>query len=167
MSASSILHYIFLGVAAAATLSLLFVRNVFHAALLMIMVLLSLAGLYVLSHADFLALTQILVYAGGILVVMVFAIMLTSPLNGRPLAIEHSNRVAAALAGLVWFAIVAYLLFNAVAIPAPDQPAYFSLKTLGALLMSQFALPFEVTAIVMLVALVGAAVMASPLSRRR
>jgi NADH-quinone oxidoreductase subunit J len=167
MNAATILHYFFLAAAAIATVALLFVRNVFHGALLLLVTLLSLAGLYVLSMAEFLAITQILVYAGGILVVVIFAVMLTSQLSGKPLLIDHSNRVAAALLSGALFGIIVYLMVDQFPLQplAPMKP--FSLPALGTLLLTEYALPFEVTGVVLLIALIGAAVIASTSSAKR
>jgi NADH:ubiquinone oxidoreductase subunit 6 (subunit J) len=161
MNAATALHYFFLSTAAIATVSLLFARHVFYAALLLIITLLSLAGLYVLTLAEFLAVTQILVYAGGILVVMIFAIMLTSQLNGKPLLIDHSNRVPGAIIGMAFFGILTYLMADQFPLDASAQPGDFTVSKIGTLLMSAYALPFEVTGLVLLLSLVGAAVIAS------
>lgn len=161
MSAATILHYSFLTIAALATVSLLFVRHVFYGALLLIITLLALAGLYVLSLAEFLAVTQILVYAGGILVIIIFAIMLTAQLNGKPLQIDHRNRVPGALIGLPLAAIMIALIAGQFPLDVQYYGQAFSISTIGVLLLSEYALPFEATGVVLLVALVGAAVIAS------
>ena len=167
MNAAAIMHYFFLAAASLATVALLFVRNVFYGALLLLITLLALAGLYVLSMAEFLAVTQILVYAGGILVVVIFAIMLTSQLSGKPLLIDHSNRVAGGFIGASLFTIIVYLLVDQFSVQALTPTKPFSLPALGTLLLTQYALPFEVTGVVLLIALIGAAVIASSSSARR
>ncbi|HTF19455.1 MAG TPA: NADH-quinone oxidoreductase subunit J [Chryseolinea sp.] len=161
MNAATILHYFFLAAASFATVALLFVRNVFYGALLLIITLLCLAGLYVLSFAEFLAITQILVYAGGILVVIIFAIMLTSHLHGKPLLVDHSNRLAGGLVGATLLGFLIYLIVNQFPVVANGQVRPFSISTLGRLLLTEYALPFEVTGVVLLIALIGAAVIAS------
>lgn len=167
MNAATILHYFFMATASIATVSLLFARHVFYGALLLIVVLLSLAGLYVLSFAEFIAITQILVYAGGILVVIIFAIMLTSHLNGKPLQIENSNRLAGAITSVALLIIFIVLIVDQ--FPAihegPGHP--FPVSTLGQLILSEYVLPFEVTGIVLLISLIGAAVIASSSSPKR
>jgi len=167
MNAAAALHYFFLSTAAIATVSLLFTRHVFYAALLLIITLLSLAGLYVLTLAEFLAVTQILVYAGGILVVMIFAIMLTSQLNGKPLLIDHSNRVPGAFIGMAFFGILSYLMSDQFPLDAGAQVQAFSVAKIGTLLMSAYALPFEVTGVVLLLSLIGASVIASSSTVKR
>ena len=167
MNAATILHYIFLAGASIATVALLFTRNVFYGALLLIITLLSLAALYILSFAEFLAIAQILVYAGGILVVIIFAIMLTSHLNGKPLSVDHANQFAGGLVGATILGILTYLIAEQFPIQASPSPQTFSISVLGRLLLTEYALPFEVTGIVLLIALIGAAVVASSSALKR
>ena len=141
------------------------VRNVFYGALLVIAVLLALAGLYILAFAEFVAVTQILVYAGGILVVIIFGIMLTTRLGGIPLVIEHTRSISATLVGLAFFGMLMYLLSRETFVAHPAKAAtpttLDTTQTLGALLMSDYVLPFETAGILLLMALIGAAVIAS------
>jgi NADH:ubiquinone oxidoreductase subunit 6 (subunit J) len=167
MNAATVLHYIFLAVASIATVALLFARSVFYGALLLIITLLSLAGLYVLSFAEFLAITQILVYAGGILVVIIFAIMLTSHLNGKPLSVDHANHFAGGLVGATILGILIFLIAEQFPIQTSPSLQNFSISVLGRLLLTEYALPFEVTGIVLLIALIGAAVVASTSALKR
>ena len=76
MNMTSFLFYFFEAVAAISSIALVFIRNVFYGALLLISCLLALAGIYVLAFAEFIAVTQIMVYAGGILVVIILGIKL-------------------------------------------------------------------------------------------
>lgn len=167
MNVATLLHYFFLAAAALATVALLFVRNVFYGALLLIITLLSLAGLYVLSFAEFLAITQILVYAGGILVVIIFAIMLTSHLNGKPLLVGHSNQFAGGLVGTMILGYLIYLIVGQFPLHTGTSLQPFSISTLGRLLLTEYVLPFEVTGVVLLIALIGAAVIASSSALKR
>ena len=166
MNVPSFLFYFFEVIAAGAAGALLFVRNVFYGALLVIAVLLALAGLYILAFAEFVAVTQILVYAGGILVVIIFGIMLTTRLGGKPLVIEHARSISATLVGLAFFATLVYLLSRETFEAHPVKAAAASIpldttQTLGVSLMSDYVLPFETAGILLLMALIGAAVIAS------
>src|SRR5687768_1114862 len=100
MSILSFTFYAFEFLAAASAASILFVKNVFYGALLLIICLLSIAGIYVISHAEFIAVTQILIYAGGILVLIIFGIMLTTRISGKPLVVKNNNWFAGSLVGL-------------------------------------------------------------------
>ncbi len=164
MSIPLIAFYFFVLIAVFAVVALLFIRNVFYGALLLITCLLSLAGLYVLTFAEFVAVTQILVYAGGIVVVILFGVMLTTKLGGKPLTVNHGNTFAGIATGLLFFGLLVYA-FNGVNFPMHNNPAsetqYTPMQTVGIALMSDFVLPFEVAGVLLLLALVGAAVIAS------
>ncbi len=161
MNLTSILFYTFEALAALSSIALIFVRNVFHGALLLITCLLALAGIYVLAFAEFVAVTQILVYAGGILVVIIFGIMLTTKLSGKPLLIEHAYRFSGTLAGSLFFAMLVFTIASESFKNLPPPTALTEIRTIGVGLMTDFALPFEVAGILLLVALIGAAIIAS------
>jgi len=165
MNVPTLLFYFFELVAAGAAFALLFIRNVFYGALLVIVVLLALAGLYVLAFAEFVAVAQILVYAGGVLVVIIFGIMLTTRLGGKPLSLEHTRQASAALIGLAFFGVLVYLLsqetFDVQPAKAEAVTTLDATQNLGVLLMSDDVLPFETAGIMLLMALIGAAVIAS------
>lgn len=168
MSAASLLFYVFEGVAALAALALLFVRNVFYGALLLMVCLLGIAAIYVLSFAEVVAVTQILVYAGGILVVIIFGIMLTSKLAGKPLVVTHANVFLALLSSGALLLILIYLIAQ-ITFPVADGATTLAGKNVervGLSIMTDFVLPFEIAGILLLAALVGAAVLASTLKSK-
>lgn len=160
MNLTSILFYTFEALAALSSIALIFVRNVFHGALLLITCLLALAGIYILAFAEFVAVTQILVYAGGILVVIIFGIMLTTKLSGKPLLIEHAYGFSGMLAGILFFALFVFFISKE-SFKEPKPQDMTNIKSIGVGLMTDFALPFEVAGILLLVALIGAAIIAS------
>jgi NADH:ubiquinone oxidoreductase subunit 6 (subunit J) len=162
MNLTSILFYTFEALAALSSVALIFARNVFHGALLLITCLLALAGVYVLAFAEFVAVTQILVYAGGILVVIIFGIMLTTKLSGKPLLIEHAYRFSGTLAGLLFLVfLISSIVKESFKNLPPPSTEVTDIRTIGVGLMTDYALPFEVAGILLLVALIGAAIIAS------
>jgi NADH-quinone oxidoreductase subunit J len=119
------------------------------------------AGLYVLLAADFLAITQILIYVGGILVLMLFGVMLTSNVVSVDIKTGTFHTIpamfiVAVVAGS--FAGLFYSIWSDVGTPTttPDTTT----PTLGQMLMTSYVLPFEVASVVLLVALIGAAFIA-------
>jgi NADH:ubiquinone oxidoreductase subunit 6 (subunit J) len=168
MSLYNLIFYFFEAVAAITSISLVFVRNVFYAALLLIACLLSVAGLYVLSFAEFVAVTQIMVYAGGVLVLIIFGIMLTARLGEKPLQVEHSNLFPAIVITLALFILLCFFLRSAHFFKAQILNPKFginSIETIGINLMTVYMVPFEIAAILLLVALIGAAIVASHKSK--
>lgn len=167
MSLVNFIFYFFALLAVVSSLALAVVRHVFYGALLLIVCLLALAGIYVLAFAEFIAITQILIYAGGILVIIIFGIMLTTR-SEKPLLVEHTNVVAGLLVALGFFGAMCVLLTNESFItPGGSAPPSLShINTVGVSLMTTYMLPFEVSGILLLMALVGAAVIASTIKRK-
>src|SRR5713226_8334190 len=131
-------------------------RNLVHAVLALILSFVGVAGLFVTLSADFVAVAQVLVYAGAIGVITIFAIMLT-PRAGR----ENTN------SPLFWPAtVLAVLLFGLIAIaalatawPVQSRPGFdTTAAAIGAAILTRYALPFEVVSVVLLAALIGAIV---------
>lgn len=160
-----LLFYVFIVMAGLSSFGILVIRNVFHGALLLLACLLAVAGLYVLLFAELLAVTQILVYAGGILVVIIFGIMLTTKLSGKPLVVTDNKWLAGAMVGVPLFYLLAnFILHEKLATPTPDAPTdrkWSSINSIGIDFMTDYLLPFEIAGLLLLIALVGAAVMAS------
>ncbi len=132
-------------------------RNVVHAALFLLLSLLGAAGVYLLLFAEFLALVQVLIYGGAITIVVLFAVMLTrsseyphiSDNRQWPLALLVAVAVAVALGAAFWLG------------PQPDsQPQAPEFTGLAASLFTKWALPFEIASLVLLVALIGAIIIA-------
>jgi NADH-quinone oxidoreductase subunit J len=164
MSILSFTFYAFEFLAAVSAVAILFVNNVFYGALLLIVCLLSLAGIYIISNAEFIAVTQILIYAGGVLVLIIFGVMLTTRISGKPLVVKNHNWFAGALVGLSLL-IVLVTLFSDSDFYRGNQltieQGYTSINKIGILLMTDYMFPFEVAGILLLIALIGAAVVAS------
>lgn len=152
-------------------LMILLTRNLLYAAFWLLLTFLGVAALYVLAGADFLAVTQVMIYVGGVLVLLIFGVMLTNrstEVNARPGWIEAANRppfwgIITATALFMLFMIIIWKANAGLLVP---HQAAFPVKTassipiIGMQLMTEFALPFEVAAILLMVALVGAAYVA-------
>ena len=163
MKIVEILFYFFIALAAGSALAILFSRNVFKSALSLLVTLLSVAGLYVLAYAEFVAVTQILVYAGGVLVVILFGIMLTSKLSGQALVVEHKHIFSGTVAAVGFFALLAG---NIVTPPNANNLIPENIRDIGVAIFSEYTLPFEIAGILLLASLVGAAVVSSQLKSK-
>jgi NADH-quinone oxidoreductase subunit J len=162
MSVHLILFLAFGAVCIAGAVNLLAQRHPINGALSLIAVMAALAGEYLLLGAEFVAAVQVIVYAGAIMVLFVFTIML---LNAGVEERTKSSRVAVIfgvpgmLVGslLVTWAVFRHSGTEAVAAGAlPGAP-----KTIGPMLFHEFLLPFEITSVLMLIAIMGAVVLAS------
>lgn len=161
MTAYDVIFYFFEAAAAISALALILSRNVFYGALYLIVCLLSVAGIYVLCFAEFLAATQILVYAGGVLVLIIFGIMITSRIGNLPLRVEHKNVFSGSVVALAFFIVLCYYfaLMPAKATMLPETGG--TLETIGMNLFTSHVIQFEIAGILLLIALIGAAVIAS------
>lgn len=131
--------------------------NVVHSALALMGTLLGVASLFVLLHADFLGVVQLLVYVGGILVLTLFAVMLTSRVDVRVSNRSIGRLPALALAGGV-LALLGVVARRTPWVTSDAPPPEATVHALGNAFLGDYVLPFEVASIVLLVALIGAVV---------
>lgn len=131
-------------------------RNIVYAAFGLIVALLGVAGVFLLAFAQFLALVQVLIYGGAIVIVIVFALMLTRLEDFRNLS-DHKQWPLAALAAMAVFGILAAAIARTAVSTRERAEVDFTL--LGERLFTDWAVPFEVVSLVLLVALIGAVVM--------
>jgi NADH-quinone oxidoreductase subunit J len=140
-------------------------RNPVHSVLYLLVTFFSVAGVYVLLHAEFVAAVQVLVYAGGIMVLFLFVILLVDV--GRVEAFRGASKghivVSTVLTALVVVPVGLYTL-GARSGPSPSSVALVAdggnLETVAMSLFRHYLLPFEVISILLLVALVGAVILA-------
>jgi NAD(P)H-quinone oxidoreductase subunit 6 len=135
-------------------------RNILYSAVGLLMALLGAGSLYVFLSADFVAITQLLVYIGGVLVLILFAVMLTN----RITEMNVSNSSFGLFGGILLFVSVAPVLLAVVALtPWPAvAPAALAPTTaaIGNGFLTKWLLPFEVASLVLLATLIGAVVIA-------
>ena len=136
-------------------------RNMFHCALCLILCLFTVAGIYVLLEAEFLAAAQVLIYVGAVAILIVFTVMLTTDLASESL-IQHNENGTIAFVVCALFAIgVPYLITKTgVWMPAKGELISDNVGSIGKYLMTDFMLPFEVVSVLLLAALIGAIVLA-------
>ena len=138
-------------------LGVVLTRNVVHAALFLLMSLVSVAGIYLILFTEFLALVQVLIYGGAIIIVLVFAIMLTRT-SEYPHISDNRQWPLAAIAALALGAVLAAAFWTSPPTGTAAQSPAFS--ELANSLFTRWAIPFEVASLVLLVALIGAIIIA-------
>ena len=166
--------YGFSVLAIGAALTILFTRNVMYAALCLFMTLLAVAALYVLAGADFLAVTQLLIYVGGVLVLLIFGVMLThrnereSNQKANFVLTTHLNRFWGTVISVAIFGALFWLIMHAdfLIIQSSELPEASvrrsTLRQVGVNLMTTHVWAFEVAGILLMVALMAAAYLAVP-----
>ncbi len=168
MSLVTLLFYVFALLTVGSALGVLLFRNVLYAAFTLLLTFLGLAGLYVLAGADLLAVIQIVIYVGGILVLLVFGVMLTQRTSQEyPASRSHNHLLGLLVAGgLFTLFLIMIVQVNAehlgwIASASSNAAGQQStLAGIGLKLMTDAVLPFEVAGILLLIALIGAAYIA-------
>jgi NADH-quinone oxidoreductase subunit J len=138
-------------------LGVVLTRNVVHAALFLLMSLVSVAGIYLILFTEFLALVQVLIYGGAIIIVLVFAIMLTRT-SEYPHISDNRQWPLAAIAALALGVVLAAAFWTSPPTGTAAQSPAFS--ELANSLFTRWAIPFEIASLVLLVALIGAIIIA-------
>ena len=158
---TALLFILFGGLALGCAISMVAQRNPLYSAISLIGVFIALACLYLTLAAPFIAAVQVIVYAGAIMVLVVFVIMLLNveEEERRPLRMRYLVTMAIALAGVL-MAEASFILFYVQANPAtPRTPLNTDVgltSNIGAGLFTSYLLPFEITSILLLMAIVGA-----------
>jgi NADH-quinone oxidoreductase subunit J len=137
-------------------------RNVFHAALMLILCLFGVGGYFVLTNAEFLAMVQVIIYIGGIMVLFLFGIMVSQNIIGQEVQQLAPQAPWAALGATVLFLFMAFIGLTISFPPQPTQGAFVlesNTQAVGWSLMATFSLPFEVASILLLMAMLGAIVL--------
>jgi NADH-quinone oxidoreductase subunit J len=136
-------------------------RNVVHAALWLVVALASVAGIYLLLAAPFVAFVQVIIYVGAIVVLLLFGIMLTrAPVGRRVLDNTVRARVGALVIGAGLFAMLTTFLVDAFGGERIAIRAATATAALGDSIFRNFVLPFEAVSVLLLAALIGAIVLA-------
>jgi NADH-quinone oxidoreductase subunit J len=140
-------------------LAVVFLPRIIHAALSLVLFFIGIGGIFILLHAEFVAVAQIIIYAGAITVLVLFAVMLTqrsqSP-ESNPFNLQRG--AAAVVAGATFAGLVPALLsLRGAAVPGPSQDLT---PELGKAMLGQWILPFEIASVLLLAAMIGAIVIA-------
>jgi NADH-quinone oxidoreductase subunit J len=136
-------------------------RNIVHAALYLVIALASVAGIYLLLAAPFVAFVQVIIYVGAIVVLILFGIMLTrAPVGRRVLDNSLRARIGALVVGGGFFAMLTVSLVRAFGGERIVNRAGTTTAALGTSIFRNFVLPFEAVSVLLLAALVGAIVLA-------
>jgi len=157
MGASTLLFWTFATMAVTGGLMAVLLPRIVHAVFSLMLSFVGVAGLYAVQGADFLAIVQLVVYVGGVLVLMAFGILLTGRTAEALSQHEARHRPYGVIAALLIFAVlmttIAKSQFNTGRVPAGDPTTV----DIGALLIGDYIIAFEFASVLLLVALVGAA----------
>ena len=172
-AANAVLFWLFALMAGGAAIAVVVSRNIVRTAVALLFTLMGVAGLYFLLHAEFLAAVQLVVYAGGTLILIIFGVMLTSKNPFMQLKAALWERfvgilIALAIAGLLLLAMVNTQGPPEAQIATRGETALAThnrVAAIGRALLSEYLVPFEVAGVLLLVVMIGAAYLAK--ARRR
>lgn len=138
---------------------LIFTKNIVHAAYALCLVLVGVAGVYVLLMSELLAVVQIMLYAGGVVILLTFGIIMTSRLRGQQLISGSKNKYLGGVISVTIFSLLVYLISHTelTKFPVENQD---QVRQIGIAFLTDHILAFELIAFLLLVVLVGAAYLA-------
>src|SRR5437868_2092432 len=160
MNASAVLFYIFAIMAGGSALAVVLTRNIVRTAVALLFTLGAVAGLYFLLNAEFLAAVQLVVYAGGTLILIIFGVMLTSKSPFSHFEAKLGEVITAlSLGAILLFALVLAICKTHF---ANDELASgkYPIDQLGQVLLGDYLVPFEVVSVLLLAVMIGAAYLA-------
>jgi NADH-quinone oxidoreductase subunit J len=128
-----------------------------HAAFALFFTLISMAGFYVLLGADFLAITQIVIYVGGILILLLFGVLLTHRTIETLRLETRKTYLWGGLAGILFYCVLLFLIFATHWKTAAETAMTPTTAPIGNMILNRYLLPFEFSSITLLIALIGAA----------
>ncbi|MBC8042379.1 MAG: NADH-quinone oxidoreductase subunit J [Rhizobacter sp.] len=161
--AYQIIFYLFAAIIVGSAALVVISKNIIHSAFGLLFTFFGVAAIYVYLNADFIAVTQIVVYVGGILVLLLFGVMLTNKITQADLKTETLNPVPGLLITLSVLAMLLYTFYfraKWVTVPVDQQLRGTVVEPIGIATMTTYVLPFEIVSIVLMVALLGAAYIA-------
>lgn len=138
---------------------ILFTKNIVHAAYALCLTLVGVAGIYVVLMAELLAVVQIMLYAGGVVILLAFGVMMTNRLRGEKVLSESRNLVVGAIISIGIFSFLVFLISNA-SFPTSEVKPQDQIKSIGVSFLTDHIVAFELIAFILLVALVGASYLA-------
>jgi NADH-quinone oxidoreductase subunit J len=159
MNVSTAVFYLIALVTVASAAMVAFSRNIIYSAFSLLGTFMGVAGIYIFLGADFVAAAQVLIYVGGILVLILFAVMLTHRITD----VTITNRAAGRVPALIVVGILAYLLVQTIRetnwVRAKEVVYAPTTAKIGDQFLEQYLLPFELASVILLAAMIGAVVL--------
>jgi NADH-quinone oxidoreductase subunit J len=159
MSVSTAVFYLIALITIGSACMVAFSRNIIYSAFSLLGTFMGVAGLYIFLGADFVAATQVLIYVGGILVLILFAVMLTHRITD----VEITNRAAGRIPAFIVIVAVGYYLIKTIHetgwVKAKEVVYVATTAKIGDAFLYDYLLPFELASLILLAAMIGAVVL--------
>ncbi|KPL02456.1 MAG: hypothetical protein AMJ90_05690 [candidate division Zixibacteria bacterium SM23_73_2] len=159
-SVQSAIFYILAAIIVCSAVLVVTLKNIFHSLLFLVLTFFSVAGIYVLLHAEFLAAVQVLIYVGAITVLLIFAIMMTAQIYSPALRQSNQQVIPGIIVVGILLVVTLTVLGNTTWRVSEKLPASQSVNLIGKSLLTTYVLPFEVVSVVLITALIGAIIIA-------
>jgi NADH-quinone oxidoreductase subunit J len=160
MGIYDVIFYLFAAVTLISAFFVVTSRNIVHAAFYLLFTFFGVAGIYVMLGADFVAIVQLIVYVGGILILLIFGVMITNKITQVDIKTGTIHTLPAAIGVGLFTGIVGAVILNTNWLVVDSKMPESTLSLLGSMLLNEYVLIFELLGILLLVALIGAASMA-------
>ncbi|TAL66772.1 MAG: NADH-quinone oxidoreductase subunit J [Bacteroidetes bacterium] len=163
MDLITIIFYFFAVLIVASAAVVVFSKNIMYSAFALLFTFFGVAAIYVLLNADFLALTQIMIYIGGILVLIIFGVMLTTRITGVDIKSGLMGKMQIGITGaaLAILTITMGVMYSNVKWFTRDsEPLKDTISPIGRMLLTDYLLAFEAASVLLLIAIIGAAMIA-------
>jgi NADH-quinone oxidoreductase subunit J len=157
MTSFDVMFYVIAAITLSSAAVMVFSKNIIYNAIGLLFAFFGVAGVYVMLGADFLAATQLLIYVGGILVLLLFGVMLSQRITGLEMRTETLQMLPAAVVCAGVAAILLWMIWKTPWPKANIGPPEPTTRNIGTLFMTDYLIPFEIVSVLLLAALVGAA----------
>ena len=164
-TANAVLFYLFALMAGGSAMAVVISRNIVRTAVALLFTLMGVAGLYFLLHAEFLAAVQLVVYAGGTLILIIFGVMLTSKSPYSRFEAKLGEVIIAVSIAIVLMFALTLGVTKTIFADEPIDTGLYPVDKLGQVLLGDYLVPFEVVSVLLLAVMIGAAYLAK--GRRR
>ncbi|MEO6436075.1 MAG: NADH-quinone oxidoreductase subunit J [Tepidisphaeraceae bacterium] len=164
-TATAVLFYLFAAMTGGSALVVVISRNIVRTAVALLFTLAGVAGLYFLLNAEFLAAVQLVVYAGGTLILIIFGVMLTSKSPYSRFEAKLGEVILALSIGVILFFALTLAITKTVFGDEPIVTGSYPVDRLGQILLGDYLVPFEIVSVLLLAVMIGAAYLAK--GRRR
>jgi len=160
MNIYDIIFYLFAAVTVLSAFFVVSTRNIVRAAFFLLFTFFGVSGLYVMLGADFVAIVQLIVYVGGILILLIFGVMITNKITEVEIKTGTIHTLPAAIGVGLFTGMLGAVVLGTNWLQLDTDMPESTLSTLGNMLLNEYVLVFELLGILLLVALIGAASMA-------
>jgi len=153
---ADIAFWVIVGITVGSAFMVVQSKSLLYSAYALLFTFIGVTGLYVFLWADFLAVVQIVVYVGGILVLIIFGIMLTNKITSVNISHTSMQKSVGAIVVVGFIALLGYMILNTPWLVLPNAEPADTTSAIGRLLLMDYLLPFEAVSLLLLGALIGA-----------